>query len=72
MIDSAPFWLMSIDGQIVVVADTVLLTGHTVAGTNFQVAEYFVVFKERLFRHSPSQVLPKGKYPSAHSWQNGK
>ena len=45
---------LSVDRQVIIIADTVLLSGHTIAGTELQVTQYFIVFQERFFCHSPA------------------
>ena len=45
---------LSVNRQVIIIADTVLLSGHTIAGTELQVTQYFIVFQERFFCHSPA------------------
>ena len=44
-----------IDWQVVVVADTILLTCHTIAGTELQVADHLAVLQPRLLCQGPAQ-----------------
>ena len=44
-----------IDRQVVIVADTFLLTSNTIAGTELQVREHLLVLQPRLFCQGPSQ-----------------